>query len=159
MTRPIVALCVTSLLAVSVLGFSLPDGGLLSNRDLDKLVGGTDSEWCNRGCTNCTNTMACSDAQTCTEAGVACPNYESGYYGASPEICDDTGGTRACDPETRLIFCATTYPCECKESTPGNYYCSKGAGGDCVSMSHSTNKPDCYFMEMYVHCDTVTDCP
>lgn len=129
MARTTVTLCIAGLLAVCLSGFSLPDGGPLSNRDLDKLVGGTGLSWCDP-CLNCdcTPSPTCyvEDVPDCDGPG-ECNFRKTEMYSGCPSECSSTMGNQYCTPEASAVdvLCKTETDCTCKESSPDNWYCDK----------------------------------
>jgi len=164
MARAIVALCIAGLLAVSVSAFSSPNGGLLSDRESDKLVGGTDSGWCFAKCTNCNNQMGCFDKEVgetkCTEAGVDCPDPSDGYWGVFPEVCDDTMGNALCNTSLKYIYCAYSFECECKEKPIlGGFECKSKSGTiKDWSTRMDTDPLTCDYYEVSGILDVGTNC-
>jgi len=152
MARAIVALCVTGLLAVSLLGFALPDGGLLSNRDLDVLVGGTDSSWCYR-CLNCVTGFSCyvEEDDDCIGPG-DCITRPAGMTPYHSNICHPEMGDEYCMPEgTEDILCKISTVCYCRKKpfpetgyfcdsdpTKGTVYVIPDAAADSESCEYMT---------------------
>ncbi|NQT17938.1 MAG: hypothetical protein HQ582_34620 [Planctomycetes bacterium] len=127
MARGIVAVCIGGLLTVSVVGFSLPYGGLLSDRDLDALVGGTGSGWCLE-CPFCAGTLLCNEVpDSCKDLNPGDPcNPVTSNFSASPETCSTKYGNQLCDTSATPVnvVCKVEYACDCQEVGDGPLTCT-----------------------------------
>jgi len=95
----------------------LPYGGLLSDRDLDAIVGRSGSGWCD-GCPNCSNSVMCyEDVDGCgegKEAGDACLGEDRSWTGMAPWNCSAISGNQYCaSTDSITMLCGGSYECEC----------------------------------------------
>lgn len=122
MARGLVVVCIGALLTVSVVGFSLPYSGPLSDRDLDALAGGTATGWCDT-CYPCEDDVECDeDPDSCDGLNVDDPCGPGvSNNGASPETCSSVAGDSYCDPSggTEDVVCKVEYSCLCVDPGGG----------------------------------------
>jgi hypothetical protein len=124
MTRGVLVLS-SALVVVVVLGVCVTGSRSLSDRELAVIVGGTESYWCNTGCTNCSLTSPfCMEASAnCTTKNVPCPQLPWTISARCPEVCDPAFGDGYCEGQMTEVQCLDRYDCICREVSPEVLMC------------------------------------